>query len=328
MLLVDRAALNQNPSIPKCQVKRGYRWRSVSASVAAGRSNTHRDLLDPDGSSCAALPDARRAVRPGVFKAPLRAAPWPLVRTSGPRPPARRRPAPGQHKASGGDLGLQDGWLSRHRRPRRSRHGTCPPGQGRTAGLALHLDREDRTRVHEVWANGDGIAEAATGCQATDWLYESEGDPTITFDTMNQPTLTAMGRFEWEHIIRRLVVPPERRAVKLVAMMLASFADSTTGERVRPGEKRLASMCQLGRSTVRASLKYLRDEGLIYRRSRGSNLGHANYVDVYVLCAPHDWERRFPLLPASGKDEENLLIVRPRRGNPNPARSSPGTANQ
>ncbi|MEU7761638.1 hypothetical protein [Micromonospora aurantiaca (nom. illeg.)] len=133
---------------------------------------------------------------------------------------------------------------------------------------------------------------------------------------MPEAELIATGRFEWEKIIRRVVFPSNQRSIKLVAMMLASFADSRTGENARPGEARLAAMCQLGQSTVRASLKWLREEGLIHRVSRGSNLGQANLVDVYQLCAPSDWESRFPLLPSHGKDSGGL-IIRPRRANPN-----------
>ncbi|MBQ1009437.1 hypothetical protein KBX53_00380 [Micromonospora sp. M51] len=133
---------------------------------------------------------------------------------------------------------------------------------------------------------------------------------------MPEAELIPTGRFEWEKIIRRVVFPSNHRSIKLVAMMLASFADSRTGENARPGEARLAAMCQLGQSTVRASLKWLREEGLIHRVSRGSNLGQSNLVDVYQLCAPSDWESRFPLLPSHGKDSCGL-IVRPRRANPN-----------
>jgi hypothetical protein len=134
----------------------------------------------------------------------------------------------------------------------------------------------------------------------------------VAFRGVTEPQLLAVGRFKWEHIIRRIVVPPDRRAVKLVALMLATFADSRTGQRVRPGEQRLADMCQLGPSTVRAALKWLRENGLIYRQQRGSNLGLANRVDVYQLCVPSNWENHFPLLPEHGKDDSQL-IVRPRR---------------
>jgi hypothetical protein len=135
--------------------------------------------------------------------------------------------------------------------------------------------------------------------------------------TDTQLKVRALGRFEWEKIVRRIVLPSKRRAVKTVAMVLASYADAD-GTNVRPGEKRLADVCQFGRSTVRESLGWLRDNHLIYRNSRGSNFGKANLVDVYQLCAPEDWEDRFMLLSAAEYDEDDM-IVRPVRFNNNPS---------
>lgn len=124
-----------------------------------------------------------------------------------------------------------------------------------------------------------------------------------------------MGRFEWEKLIRRIVVPGNRKSVKVVALMLATYADAD-GSNVRPGEQRLSAVCQLGRSTVREALGWLRINYLIWRTSRGSNLGSANYVDVYRLSRPDDWEGRFLLLPENEIDEHRL-IYRPKRANPN-----------
>lgn len=138
---------------------------------------------------------------------------------------------------------------------------------------------------------------------------------------MSAPKVYTKGRFEWERIIARIVVPPRHRAAKLVAMMAATFADAKTGENVRPGEERLAAMCQLGQSTVRESLKWLRENQLIHRRSRGSNIGKRDLADVYVLCAPEDWETRFLVLPEWGKDTD-LVIPKARRSNPQPLGSS------
>lgn len=130
-----------------------------------------------------------------------------------------------------------------------------------------------------------------------------------------QPNVAAMGRFEWEKVIRRIVVPSNRKSVKVVAMMLATYADAD-GTNVRPGEQRLASVCQLGRSTVRESLGWMRTNFLIWRNQRGSNLGSANYVDVYQLSLPDDWQKRFVLLPEREVDEAGL-IERPKRRNNN-----------
>lgn len=133
---------------------------------------------------------------------------------------------------------------------------------------------------------------------------------------MSGVKVLALGRFEWERVIRRIVVPTSRRSVKVVAMMLATYADAD-GRNVRPGEQRLSAVTQLGRSTVRESLSWLRDSMLLYRQSRGSNLGRANLVDIYQLCAPEDWQERFLILSESEIDDEEL-IRKPKRRNNNP----------
>lgn len=102
----------------------------------------------------------------------------------------------------------------------------------------------------------------------------------------------ALNRFEWEKTIRSIVVPSNLRSVKLVSLMLATYADAD-GKNVRPGERRLVAACQLSERSVRDALKYLREEYLIFRHSRGSNLGARNYSDVYQLSRPSDWQARF-----------------------------------
>lgn len=127
---------------------------------------------------------------------------------------------------------------------------------------------------------------------------------------MPQRRLVTIGRFEWEKIIRRLVVPQKLRAVKTVALMAATYANSD-GTRVYPGERRLAEVCQLSERTVRDALGWLRDNGLIFRHSRGSNLGRQAMADRYQLCSPEDWQQRLDLLPdASDPKEEDDPWVR------------------
>lgn len=126
-----------------------------------------------------------------------------------------------------------------------------------------------------------------------------------------------ISRFDWERLIRRIVMPSDLRATKLVALMLATYADAD-GSSVYPGTERLADACQLGRSTVSNALKWLREDAwLIHRHHHGSNKGGRKLADVYQLCRPSDWEDRFTLLADSGKDEY-LTIPRPRRNNPRP----------
>ncbi len=113
----------------------------------------------------------------------------------------------------------------------------------------------------------------------------------------NPDDLTAVQRFDWEKIILRLRVPSHLRAAKVVALTLATYADAKNGRNVRPGEKRLMAQCQLSERTVRECLRYLRDMVLIYRNSRGSNIGKTNYTDVYQLSAPKQWRDVLDLLP-------------------------------
>lgn len=102
-------------------------------------------------------------------------------------------------------------------------------------------------------------------------------------------------RFAWEKTIREIVVPDHLRAVKVVGLMLATYADQD-GTSVRPGERRLAARCQLTDRTVREALKWLRQNLLIHRHARGSNVGLRNYADTYQLCRPEGWETYFQFI--------------------------------
>lgn len=126
----------------------------------------------------------------------------------------------------------------------------------------------------------------------------------------------AQGRFEWERAFRRIVVPSEIKATKVVGMMLASFADRD-GTSIYPGEQRLADICQLGRSTVNPCLKWLREQYLIYRQSHNVTRKGRRLADEYQLSMPSDWEDRFVLLDENGRDQD-LVLPRARRQNPNP----------
>lgn len=126
-----------------------------------------------------------------------------------------------------------------------------------------------------------------------------------------------ISRFDWERTVRRIVMPKELRATKLVALMMATYADAD-GSSIYPSIERLADVSQLGRSTVHACLKWLREEAeLIHRHQHGVNKGGRKLADVYQLCRPSDWETRFKLLAENGRDDD-LSIPRPRRHNPNP----------
>lgn len=113
-------------------------------------------------------------------------------------------------------------------------------------------------------------------------------------------------RFDWERIFRRLIVPPNFRSAKIVGLTMATYANAD-GTNMHPGEKLLMAQCGLSERTVRDSLKYLREMGLIHRYARGSSTGRPNYADKYQLCAPEAWAEILPLLPEPGKADGEAL---------------------
>lgn len=107
--------------------------------------------------------------------------------------------------------------------------------------------------------------------------------------------LVAAKRFDWERAIRRIQFPSPLKACKLVALMAATYA-SADGTNVYPGSRRLAADSQLSERTVRACLDHLRERGLIFRLSKGSNFGRQARASVYQLCLPENWETLFELI--------------------------------
>ena len=105
-------------------------------------------------------------------------------------------------------------------------------------------------------------------------------------------------RFEWERIVRRVRLG---KSTKLVAMVLASYAD-TSGGSVRPGEPRLAGACEMGASTVRRHVATLVEMGLLERVSNGG--GPGKWAACYRLVVPDDLLWRVPML---GPDEVSPL---------------------
>lgn len=122
--------------------------------------------------------------------------------------------------------------------------------------------------------------------------------------TVQPPNLKACTPFEWTLIIRRIDIPAKHRKVKLVAYTLATYANFSDGKSVRPGLKRLALDTGYSERWVQESLKLLRESWLLYRLSKGSKTGKVNLVDVHQLCAPADWEARFPLIQHDESEPE------------------------
>lgn len=100
-------------------------------------------------------------------------------------------------------------------------------------------------------------------------------------------TLEGTPRFEWETVIRRVDMP---LTTKAFALLLATYATTTNGEDIRPGNARLMRISGMSERTVNGALKSLRELGLIEcvaeGRSRGRNGG--GLAAVYRLTIPSD----------------------------------------
>lgn len=118
------------------------------------------------------------------------------------------------------------------------------------------------------------------------------------------------GRFEWERIVRRIVMP-ER--VKLVALLLATFADGD-GSRVRPGLEQLTAMTGRSRATVKRSMTVLRGElELLEEVSRGGGRYGKGHATEYRLVIPEDLLDRVELIsPESSNTGTGLTVVSPQ----------------
>jgi hypothetical protein len=143
-------------------------------------------------------------------------------------------------------------------------------------------------------------------------------------------------RFEWERIVRRARLG---KATKLVAMVLASYADASGGN-VRPGEERMAGACEMGASTVRRHVAALVEAGLLERVSNGG--GPRKWAACYRLVVPDDLLWRVPMLgpdevtpltQVSGVplwtdpvDEQNSAHLGERSSGPDPGADSPNSA--
>lgn len=117
----------------------------------------------------------------------------------------------------------------------------------------------------------------------------------------------------WIKVVRDGVFPSY---VKLVALTLATYGDPD-GSNIFPSQRRLVAVTQLGETTVRKALKYLRANGLLWRAERGSNLGQAGIADRYRLTLPKDYKELFQFVPEKGavNDPEEYRVVH-RRGDP------------
>jgi len=101
-----------------------------------------------------------------------------------------------------------------------------------------------------------------------------------------------VGRYEWERIVRRCVLP---QPVKSVAAHVAQYANRD-GSHIYPGVARLSAVTQLSERSVRDALETLRQLALLTRTRKGSSLGRQALTDEHKLTYPADLERRVHLL--------------------------------
>jgi DNA-binding transcriptional ArsR family regulator len=105
-------------------------------------------------------------------------------------------------------------------------------------------------------------------------------------------TETAAGRYEWERVLRRIVMPWE---LKGFGFLLSTYADSD-GSRVRPGVESLTAVTGKSEKTVRRWLKEFRSAGLLKLTARGGGRGGKGKTDTYRLAIPVDLFDRFEVL--------------------------------
>jgi hypothetical protein len=123
---------------------------------------------------------------------------------------------------------------------------------------------------------------------------------THVLDLPRDAVLMPIGRFEWERLVRRIVMPPQH---KLVALLLATWADAD-GSRVRPGLELLAAAIGRSERTAANALRSLcRDWGLLEQMTRGGGRGRSGRAADYRLTIPTDLLDRHVLLGPNGLPE-------------------------
>lgn len=107
---------------------------------------------------------------------------------------------------------------------------------------------------------------------------------------MSEPELEPIGRFMWERIVRRCVIP---RDTKFVAFLVAQYA-SPNGANVRPGTASIAAVGGMSDRTAERHMKALRDLGLIKKTSNGG--GPKKRAAIYRLTIPTDLLEKVEML--------------------------------
>lgn len=133
------------------------------------------------------------------------------------------------------------------------------------------------------------------------------------------------GRYEWERLVRRIVMPQN---LKLLALVLATYADPD-GTRVRPGTPVLAAVTDSGERTVRRLLTILREDlGLIEMVARGGGRGRSKRTAVYRLTVPTDLLDRVSLLSPDDRADDSPAIKVAAQSDESPATQEAGQSKE
>jgi hypothetical protein len=120
-------------------------------------------------------------------------------------------------------------------------------------------------------------------------------------------------RFEWERIVRRIVMP---HPVKFVALVLATYADPD-GSRVRPGNPVLADVTGMSVATIKRYLSRLRRMQLIALARRGGGRGGKGAASEYQLTIPADLLDTMILLSPGERLDSGLTWMSPQSAHDN-----------
>lgn len=119
---------------------------------------------------------------------------------------------------------------------------------------------------------------------------------------------TAATRWDWERLVRRILMP---KAVKLAALVMASFAD-VDGSRVCPGLDELAAVIGQSERTASRHVGALCDDfGLLMLAGRGGGRGRHRTYNEYRLVIPEDLLDRAELLEDAARPRLRVIRFEP-----------------
>lgn len=138
----------------------------------------------------------------------------------------------------------------------------------------------------------------------------SEDDGGSVAEASRSSQLVGIGSFEWIKLVRRVEFPqpgkhdPPSVVTKCLALLLATYADTKTGQNIRPSRELLARVSGSNVRTISRATKLLTDAGLLecVKRASSGGRGGSPRAAVYRLTMPDDLSRRVRVLDAKEKE--------------------------